>query len=161
MIQIEDLVVIAAILAFFLLCVFYLIYFIISKKLFPKVTEFQKEINPNKHMDVLKIKGSGIVKKIEMQVSESNNSLIVMVVDGTAYNTFNMVREANNLGKISFSKRKDRLLKLEVNLDKKFHRDFSLFIDNKGDGPLSSAGKIQYEIKEPLSVTLRYVFGLR
>ena len=112
--------------------------------------EFQKEINPNKAITILKIEGSGIIKKIEMQVTENDNSLIVMIIDKTSYTTFGIIREPNNLGKASYNERKDRLLKLEVNLDRKFHKEFSLFIDNRSNGLLNSTGKIFYEIKRPL-----------
>jgi hypothetical protein len=158
MIQIDDWVVIATILAFFLAALGYLIYFIISRKLFPMVMEFQKEIEPNKATTVLSVDGSGVVKKVEMQVTENDNSWIDIVVDGASYTNFVVTREPNNIGKIRVNDQKDRLLNLEVNLDSKFHKNFLLLIHNRTEGALNSKGKVYYEIKNPLKVTLKVIY---
>lgn len=159
MIQIEDWVVIAGILAFFVLFISYLIYFRITRKLFPRVMEFQKEINPNKAITVLTIEGSGIIKKIAMQVTENDNSWINMIIDGAIYTNFIITREPNNLGKASYNETKNNLLKLEAELDTKFHKDFLLLIHNRSDESLNSAGKVFYEIKRPLKIVLKTIYS--
>jgi hypothetical protein len=145
MIQIDDWVALAIILAFFALCICYLGYFVTSRKLHPKMAEFQKEVVPNTSLTLFTIDGPGIIKKIEMQNSENSNLSIVMVIDRMGHTT------------LSFSKEVDKekpnetngKLKLEVNLDAKFRRDFSLFIDNRNGVPISSTGRIFYETKKP------------
>ena len=98
MIQIEDWAIIAILFAFFIAGVIYLIYFIVTRKLFSQEMEFQREINPNKAMTILSIEGVGIIKKINMQVTENDNSWIDMIIDGTSYATF-AINEANNFNK--------------------------------------------------------------
>jgi hypothetical protein len=154
MIQIEDWAVIAAILVFLGLCIVYLAYFIVTRKLFPKTMEFQKEINPNTAITVLTIEGSGIIKKIKMKVTETDKSLINMIVDQTSYTVFGIGKEPTGLGE-----RQDGLLTLEVELDKKFDKNFSLFIDNRSDRMLNSNGEINYEIKKPLKITLKTIIS--
>lgn len=151
MIQIEDWVAIAVILAFFILSLSYLIYFIITRKLFPKVVEFQKEIDPHKSIDVITIEGQGILKKVEMQISENNNSSIMMIVDRRGYATFGI---GESVKPENFIEPKGSQLKFEVNLEVKFYKDFSLFIDNRNESKLNSSGRIFYEIKKPLKYTL-------
>jgi hypothetical protein len=148
MIQIPDWVVIATILCFFFVCFCYLVYFIKSKKLFVKMIEFDKEIDPNNSLTILAINGSGIIKKMDIQTSENNNSSIVLTIDQTAYTTFSIVKDVNNSDKARVDEKKERLLKLEVNFDKKFQKGFSIFIDNRSDVTFNSAGKIIYEIKK-------------
>lgn len=152
MIQIEDWLIVAIVMAFFLAGICYLIYFKIKSKLFPMVREFQGEVNPNEAKALLEIVGSGIIKKIEMQVRENNNSLIYFNIDKTGYTNFRFTREQNKMGKES-------RLKIEVNLDTKFRKDFSLFIHNRDDISLNSTGKIFYEIKKPLIVVLKSIYS--
>lgn len=150
MIQIPDWAIIASILIFFVLCLVYLVYFIISKKLYPQVVEFQKEITPNNSTTILEIEGVGILKKIDVQTTDNNTSLVVLVIDHTAYATLSIGREGRNSGKGGFDGQKDSLLKFELNFDKKFRKNFSIFIENRSDVPINSSGKIFYEIKKPL-----------
>jgi hypothetical protein len=149
MIQIDDWVALAIILAFFLLCGCYLVYFIITRKLFPKVIEFQKEISPKNSATILTIEGAGILKKIEMQISENDNSSILVAVDGVGYTTLSIAKETNSLAKESFDEPSGKLLKFEAYLDVKFRKQFSLFIDNRNERSLKTDGKIFYEIKKP------------
>jgi hypothetical protein len=149
MIQIEDWVVVAGLSVFLLLCVIYLVYFLKTKKLFPKVIEFQKQINPNTETTILKIDGSGIIKKIEMQVTESENLYTILTVDGKNKTTFRITNGTKNIDKSNYSKQEKRPLILETNLYEKFQKEFSLYINNNSDGLLNSSGKIYYEIKKP------------
>jgi hypothetical protein len=150
MIEIPDWVAFAIILALLVLCLCYLIYFRISRKLFPQVAEFQKEIHSNEEATILTIKGSGIVKKVEMQTSENNNSVIVLTVDRTAYASFGITRETKNSTKENANEQKGALQNLEVNVNKAFFEEFSLFMADKSDKSLNATGKIFYEIKKPL-----------
>jgi hypothetical protein len=155
MIEIADWVVIAIILAAFALCIGYLLYFIITRKLFPKVTEFNKTVNPNETLTIFTIKGQGIIKKIEAKITENQNSLIDMIIDQTSYATFDVAKEPN-LAKTS-PNGQDRL-KFEVQLDTHFHKEFSLSINNRSSGMLKASGKINYEVKRPLGVTIRSLY---
>ena len=159
MIQIEDWVAIAGILAFFFVCISYLIYFRITRKLFPLVMEFQKEIKPDKAITVLSIEGSGIIKKVEMQVTENDNSWINMIIDGASYTNFVITKEPSSLGKTSYNEPKDKLLKLEAELDTKFHKEFMILIHNRSNESLNSNGKVFYEIKRPLKTVLKTLYS--
>jgi hypothetical protein len=149
MIQIDDWVALAIILAFFILCACYLAYFIITRKLYPKVIEFQKEISPKNSATILTIEGSGILKKLEMQISENDNSSILVTIDGVGYTTLSVAKETSSLSKESLHEPNGKLLKFEAYLDVKFHKQFSLFIDNRNETALKTDGKIFYEIKKP------------
>jgi len=159
MIQIQDWIVVAVVLAFFLSCIFYLLYFIISKKLFPETAEFQKEINANDSATVLSLKGSGIIKKIETQITQTDNSSTVLIVDRTAYSTLNLVIAEKNQGHVGFDREKNKVLNFEVNLDRPFREDFSVFIENRSTIPINASGRIFCELKKPLGVTLRSLFS--
>ncbi len=154
MIEIADWVVIAFILAAFALCIGYLLFFIITRKLFPKVLEFNKTVNPNETLTILTIKGQGIIKKVEAQITE-NNSLIDMIIDQTSYATFDISKEPN---RAETSSSRQEMLKFEVQLDTHFHKEFSLSINNKSSRMLNASGKINYEIKRPLGVTIRSLY---
>jgi hypothetical protein len=159
MIQIEDWVIYLGILILFFLGAIYLIYFIISKKLFPMNMEFQNKVNPDKSTTLLSIDGSGIIKKIEMQVTENDNSWISMIIDGASYENF-LITKANNSGKTNLSVQENILINIEVNLDAKFHKNFSLIVQNRSlDKTLDSSGKIFYEIKKPLKVVLKAIYA--
>lgn len=155
MIEIADWVVIAIILAFFVLCVSYLLYFIITRKLFPKVMEFENTVNSNETLTILTIKGQGIIKKIEAQITENNNALIDMIIDQTSYATFDIAKEPN---RAETSPNGQDRFKFEVQLDTHFHKEFSLSINNKSSGTLNASGKTYYEIKRPLGVTIRSLY---
>jgi hypothetical protein len=159
MIQIEDWVIIVIILAFFFASLSYLVYFVLTKKLFPIEKEFQNEINPNKMITLLTIEGSGIIKKIEMQITENNNSFINISIDGTTITNFIITKEPYKKDKTSQNEQKGGLLKLEINLDTEFRKDFSISLENRSDYSLNSTGKIFYEIKRPLKVVLKAVFA--
>ena len=147
MIVISDWIAIAIIAAIVLFFIFYLTYIIISRS-HPQVMEFNNKINPNDQETILTIRGSGIIKRIEMQTSQ-NNSSIVLTVDKTAYTSFNLSKESNNTAKENPNDQKDNQLKLEANLDRHFLNEFSLFVDNRSEETLTSIGKIYYEIKKP------------
>ena len=123
------------------------------------VMEFQKEIKPDKAITVLSIEGSGIIKKIAMQITENDNSWINMIIDGASYTNFVITREPNNLGKASCNEPKDKLLKIEAELDTKFHKDFLLLIHNRSNESINSNGKVYYEIKRPLKIVLKTLYA--
>ena len=157
MIQISEWVVIYLIIAFFILCVVYLLYFIISRKLFPQETEFHQEISPNKESTVLTVTGSGIIKRVEMQTTENTDSNIMLTVDKTAYTSFITTNPPNNTNNKNPNTQEQHPLKIEANLDRLFHQEFSLFIANKTSTPLNATGKIYYEIKKPLKETIKHM----
>ncbi len=154
-----DWVFVAFISAFFCIGLGYLVYFKVTRKLFSQEMEFRKEINPNEATTILSIEASGIIKKIQMQITENDNSQIDMIIDGTNYSTFAVTREKNELDKRDFTERKDKLLELETNLDAKFHKNFSLFVQNRNGNLINSTGKIFYEIKKPLKEVLKAIYS--
>lgn len=153
MIQINDWTLIAALLVVFLLAIVYLAYFIVSRKLFPNVLEFQNEIKPNEALIISSIKGSGIIKKIEMKTKENNQALISLTIDKTSYITFGLDKKISspnrNMDPIEES------LSLEINLNKAFEKNFAVFYNNNSDKSTQTNGKISYEIKKPLKITLK------
>jgi hypothetical protein len=150
---------IAFILFFFFAGLSYLVYFRVTRKLFPQEMEFHKEINQNDATPVLSIEGTGIVKKIQLQITENGNSQIDTIIDGTNYSTFAITKERNKMGKGNFNEQKDELIELETNLDAKFHKHFSLFVHNRNDNLINSTGKVFYEIKKPLKEVLKAIYS--
>ncbi len=152
MIQIDDWMVITGLLAIFLASALYLVYFIITKKLFAQVSEFQKVINPNEDMTVSSIEGSGIIKKVEMKTTQNDKASIILIVDKNRFVDLSYskktISQAGNLAAL------EETLDFEINLEKKFERDFSIFFHNSSDKPVHSKGKVYYEIRKPLKTTL-------
>lgn len=149
MIQIPDWVAIATIATIFFVFLIYLVYFIRTRKLIPKVIEFQKEVNPEEKPTILTTTGKGRIKKLEMKITDNTNSSIVIIVDKTAYTTFTIAKEANKPNITNLTDQKNKQLKIELNLDKEFNQDFELFFDNRSDQIINFAGKIFYETKNP------------
>ena len=158
MIQIEDWVIIAILFTFFVADAVYLFYFIVTRKLFSQEKEFQREISPNTAVTIHSIEGAGIIKKIKMQVTENDNSLIDIIVDGTSFSTFS-ISNSKNTDKEFLKEGNQKLLKLEINVNSRFHKQFSLFIHNRSDDSINSTGKIYYEIKKPLKVVLKALYS--
>jgi hypothetical protein len=146
MIQIPDWVALAIVATIFFVFLIYLVYFIRTRKLIPKVIEFQKEINPENKTTILIITGKGIIKKIDIQITETPNSIIVMIIDKKAFTTFNVTTQTQNP-----TNQNNKQLKLEINLEKEFQKDFEIFIDNRSYQTINSSGKIYYEIKKPVN----------
>ena len=153
MIQVDDWTLITGLLAVFLLLIIYLIYVRITRKLFPKTLEFQKEIKPNEAITISTIEGSGIIKKIEIKTTENEKSLIDITVDQTSFIIFGLGKKTGNQsGDLDVS---EENLSFEINLNKKFERNFTLFFQNNSDKLAQLNGNVGYEIKKPLKITLR------
>jgi hypothetical protein len=157
MIQIDDWMIIATILVIFLLSIVYLAIFIITRKLFPKVVEFDKKINPTETVTIATIEGSGIIKKIEMKTNESDKSLIDLIVDQTSFVIFNFNKKISG-HEVNFVELED-ILSFEIDLDRHFHNNFTISFNNRSDRVAHSNGKITYEIKESLKTTLRAILS--
>jgi hypothetical protein len=149
MIQIPDWVAATAILVIFIISVLYLLYFIKSKKLYPKVMEFQKEVNSEEKSTILATAGKGRIKKLDMKITDNTNSSIVIIVDKTAYTTLTIAKETNKPDNTNIANQKNKQIKIELNLDKEFNQDFELFVDNRSDQIINFTGKIFYESKNP------------
>jgi len=157
MIQIDDWMVIAVILVIFLLFIVYLAIFIITRKLFPKVVEFHSEINPNKAITIFTIEGSGIIKKIEMKTTENDKSMIDIIVDQNSFIIFNFNKKtSSNCGNLA---ELEELSSFEMNLNKKFNNNFTIFFHNRSDKLAHSNGKIYCEIKKPFGTTLKTILS--
>ena len=157
MIQIDDWMVIAGILVIFLVLIVYLAIFIITRKLFPGVVEFNNDINPNEAKTISTIEGSGIIKKIEMKTTENAKSLIDMIVDQTSFIILDFSNKTSSHG--GNLAESEELLSSEINLNKQFHNNFAIFFHNRSDKLAHSSGIIYYEIKKPLKSTLRAILS--
>jgi hypothetical protein len=157
MIQIDDWMIIAGLIAIFLFFIVYLAYFIVTKKLFPELLEFQKEIKPNETITVSTIEGSGIIKKIEMKTTENDKSLIDLIIDQTSSMIFNFDKTIS--GRDGTLVELEDILNFEINLNKTFHNNFTISFHNRSDKVAHSNGKIYYEIKKPLRTTLKTILS--
>lgn len=157
MIQIEDWMIVAALIVLLVLSLIYLLYFKISKKLFPKQLNFQKQIKPNEATTALSIDGSGIVKRINMQITENDNSLVNLTIDQSSYIVLGLAEKTDEPNKrIS---QNGKLMTIELQVDKKFSKSFSIFIHNRSSLPLNTSGNINYELKAPLKPTLKAIIA--
>jgi hypothetical protein len=153
MLQIEEWVAIAAIATILILAITYLIYFKVSRKLFPQTTDFDSEIKPGQGETVSKIQGAGIVKMVELDTNE--NCIITITIDGTNHTLLTVGPE---LGTKAPSKLNEDVLAVREQLDEKFIDNFTIHIQNRGAGILHTKGKIHFEVKKDLKTTIKTVF---
>jgi hypothetical protein len=147
MIQIEDWAILAVILVFLLACIIYLIYFLRTRKLFPQIITFNKQIQPKNAESMVKIDGKGIIKKVELQLPKNGNLLIDMIIDQTNYSILDFTTDSAE--KTVGQQKNTGTSKFEVNVDRKFFKGFSIFIQNKSEELIDSSGRVFYEIKQP------------
>jgi hypothetical protein len=152
MIQIEDWMILAGLLFVFIIIITYITYFIISKKMFPESANIQGEIDADKATVICEIKGSGIVKMVELQTSQ--NCLVDITVDGTSHTMLNIGRETEGQ-----KKPHQDILKVKEQLNQRFTDNFSIHILNQSSQLLEYKGLLNYEIKKPLTVTLKAAFN--
>lgn len=153
MLQIEEWVAIAAIATILILTILYLVYFKVTRKLFPQMTDFDNEIRPGEGATVSNITGSGIVKMVELNTNE--NCIITITIDGTNHTLLTVGPE---LGSKAPSKLNEDVLAVREQLDEKFVDNFSIHIQNRGAGILHTKGKIHFEVKKDLKTTIKTVF---
>ena len=150
MIQLSEWIGIALALTLLLLSTVYLIYFRISRKLFPQVADFSNEIKSGEGATISKIEGSGIIKMIELKTD--GNCIITITVD-------NIIHTLLTVGPAPPSKIKIALNEYEFaireQLNEKFTDNFTIYIQNQGTKLLSNNGKLSYEIKKGLKQTLK------
>ena len=156
MIQIENWMIIAGIFFIFGLSTVYLVYVIVKSKLFPKTLDFHKEINPNEGVTISSIEGSGIIKKIEMSITENNQSIMNMIVDQTSLVEVCFDRTTIQDSKLNSL---EKNLNVKINLSKKFEKNFTIFFQNRSENVVHLNGNIAYEIKKPLKTTLRTILS--
>ncbi|MGD6850537.1 MAG: hypothetical protein ACQCN6_00580 [Candidatus Bathyarchaeia archaeon] len=152
MIQIEDWMIIAGLLFVFILIIAYLLYFKVSRKLFPEMVKFGKEIEPEKGTVVCEVKGSGIVKTVELETSR--NCLIDITVDGTSHTLLNIGRESEQQHKPC-----QDILTVKEQLNQRFTDNFAIHILNQSNHILEYSGLANYEVKKQLAVTVKTVFS--
>ena len=153
MIQIDNWTIITGIVVIFVLSIVYVVYIIVTSKLFPKTIDFYKEINPNEAVAISTIDGLGIIKKIEMSTTENNESFIDMIIDQTSF----MVVSFNTKATIQSGNLDPKIknLNIELNLNKKFRKNFTIFFQNRSETAAYLNGNINFEIKKSLKTTLR------
>jgi hypothetical protein len=154
MFQLEEWIVIILALILLVLPIVYLVYFKVSRKLFPQLADFSSEIKPGEGMTVCKITGSGIIKSIELKTNE--NSIIAITVDGINHTLLTVGRE---LGSNITSKQNENVLDIREQLDEKFSDNCTIHIQNRGTGILLTNGNISFEIKKGLKTSIRTVFS--
>ena len=157
MIQIDNWMILASAFSFFVICIIYLIYFIISRKLFPETLEFNREINPKESITISKIDGSGIVKKIKLKTTERSGLLMDIIADQTSFINFSI--DKNGRLEDKNSELQKETLSVEINLNQKFESNFTIFIQNETDNLSSLNGNVNYEIRKSLKTTLRAILS--
>jgi hypothetical protein len=153
MLLIEEWVLITAISALLATAGAYLVYFKVSRKLFPQTEDFDSEIKPGQGETVSKIQGVGIVKMVELDTNE--NCIITMTIDGTNHTLLTVGPE---LGTKAPSKLNEDVLSVREQLDEKFIDNFTIHIQNRGAGILRTKGKIHYETKKDLKTAFKTIF---
>lgn len=150
MIQIDDWTIITAILVIIIVFVISVVYKIKTSKLFPKTLDFHAEINPNEAKTISSIEGSGIIRKVEMNTTDNNQSLITLIVDKTTF----VVIDSDSKNTIQGDKSNlfYKNLNVEMNPDKKFDKNFAIFFHNRSKNVTYLKGYITYEIKKSIKL---------
>jgi len=159
MIQIPNWAIFGTILAIAVLISCYFFYFRISRKLFPQVSEFQETINPNEEATLSTVTGSGIIKRVEVQMSMSKGSVMVLIVDRTSHVTIASGKGKETTQEGSPPETSAEVQRLEINTYRPFSEEFSLFIANSDNKILILSGKISYEIKKSLKESVSALLG--
>lgn len=152
MIQIDEWMAVAVAFILLLLGAVYLLYFKITKKLFPKVTNFQSEIKSREGSTVCEIEGSGIIKTIE--VNTNGNCIINMTIDGFSRTVLRVHPEFKQDNKSNRD-----ALSIREQFDEKFAKSFTIHVQNEGDAVLQSYGTISFETHKEFKTTLRTIFN--
>lgn len=156
MIQTEVWIILAGMFALLTLSAVYLIYVLITSKLFPQTLGFYKIINPNENVTISSIEGSGIIKKIEISVGVNNQSIVTVIADRTRCMVIRLDEKAPRDPKQdSFSDS----VNFEINLNKKFRNEFSIFLQNRGECNVQLNGNVNFEIRKPLWLTIKTLFS--
>jgi phosphotransferase system HPr-like phosphotransfer protein len=153
MLQIEEWVIVAAIVALLTIAVAYLVYFKVSRKLFPQTKDFDSEIKPGQGETVSSIQGKGIIKMVELNTNE--NCIITITIDGTNHTLLTVGPELRVQEPLKLN---EDVLAVREQLDEKFIDNFVIHIQNRGAGILHTKGKIHYEIKKDLATAVKTVF---
>jgi preprotein translocase subunit YajC len=152
MVEIADWVIIAIPVLVLAVCIIYVAYFKISTARFPKMIEFNEQIQPNQTVTILSVGGIGSIKKIIAQTSGSDNSLLDLTLDQTSYFILDLLKDQKSMENVSVNQSG---LKFNVKLDAWFYKGFSLSVYNRSNGSLNATGKIYYEIKKPALETIK------
>jgi len=153
MIQIEEWITVAAVILI-VFAISYLIYFKITKKLFPQNTNFKTEIKPGEGATVCEIEGSGILKIIELKTNE--NCIIDISIDGVSHTLLAVGQEP---GLYDPCKHNEDILTVREQLDETFVGNSAIHIQNRGAGILHSSGAVSFEVKKGLKESLRAIFS--
>ena len=154
MLPLEEWIVIIVALALIMFPIAYLIYFKVSRKLFPQSTNFSSEIKPGEGTTVCKITGSGIIKAVELKTNE--NCIIALTIDGINHTLLTVGPESSSL--VS-PKQNENTLNVREQLDEKFSDNCTIHIQNRGIGVLLTSGNVNFEIKKGLKTSIKTVFS--
>jgi hypothetical protein len=152
MLLIEEWEIITVIAVLVVIAAVYLVYFKVSRKLFPQTKDFDDEIKPGQGATISSIQGTGIIKMVELNTNE--NCIITMTIDGTNHTLLTVGPE---LGLKSPSRLNEDVLAVREQLDEKFTQTFTIHIQNRGAGVLHTKGQIHFEIKNDLKTTFKTV----
>ena len=154
MLQLEGWIVFALALALLVFPIGYLLYFKVSRKLFPQITDFSYEIKPGEGTTVGKVTGSGIIKMIELKTNQ--NCIIAITVDGVNHTLLTVGPELES--NVTY-KTNENVLDIREQLGEKFSDNCSIHIQNRSTGILQTNGNISFEIKKELKSTIKAVFS--
>jgi hypothetical protein len=153
MVQLEEWIAISAALTLLLLSIAYLLYFKVTRKLFPQVTSFSSEIKPGEGVNVCKIEGSGIIKTVEIETYEK--CIIAITIDGVILSllTIGHVTEktSNHVDACTFAIREQ--------LNEKFTNNFTIHVQDQSIRVMQIKGKVHAEIKKGLRESLKATFS--
>jgi hypothetical protein len=151
MIQIENWIIFTSLIVAFFLILAYLLYFKIRTKLFPEVKEFQLEISPRQAINISVTEGSGILKETKIMLNHGKDFIVDITIDLVSYLLF---RSTTAEGEIT----EETTQFFESKIDSKFSHNVTININNTSDEKVFAKGIVYFEIRKPLSVTVKKIF---
>jgi len=153
MVELSEWIAITIALAALLFSICYLIYFKVTKKLFPETAKFCDEIKSGKSGTVYKFEGTGIIKMIELETDEK--CIITVTADGIIHTLLTL----GHAPKPSTINLNDYKFAIREQLNEKFFNNFTIHVQNQGSHVLNIDGKINFEIKKGLKESIKAIFS--
>jgi hypothetical protein len=154
MLQIADWLISISVIVLLLSLTVYLFYFKFSRKLFPECKNFSNVIEPKNNLTVVEGKGSGILKTIEFNTNET--CIVDITIDGASHSLLAVGPDSELNGHIALN---SPALAVREQLDEKFHRNWTIHIQNRGLGKLNTVGVVHFETRKGLRDTIKAIFS--
>ena len=138
-----------------LLSVVYFFYFKISTKFFPQSIDFASKLSPKEGKPIIDIKGSGILKIVEISTNE--NCIIAITVDGVNKTLF-AINSDGSTNRFELKKETSEL-SIREQLNQKFSKNCAIHIQNQALQSLDYKGNVRFEAKKGLGTTIRAVLS--